>query len=118
MKTWTDEDTGLTWITGNRKGTCIDMYINDMNEEEFGGFKDWRLPTKKECISLLDPNKNGSSLMKDIAIKHLKQVDNNYIFKTRSNEYEKIFSFFYGSDSRFYPNCSPTIRLVRGKIKR
>ena len=36
-------------------------YIDDINRQDFGGFSDWRLPTLKEAMSLMEPagNQNG-----------------------------------------------------------
>lgn len=61
----TDQSTGLIWqqagsanqMTWNEAKT----YIQQLNQEEFAGFTDWRLPTVEELASLLEfQKKNGN----------------------------------------------------------
>lgn len=61
-----DNVTGLIWEVKTNKGDihdwqggyswndATDVFIAQLNAEQFGGFSDWRLPTKKELIYLVD----------------------------------------------------------------
>ncbi len=58
-----DHATGLTWQQGGSKN---DMPFNDaashirqLNAKNYGGYKDWRLPTLEEAMSLMEPKKHG-----------------------------------------------------------
>ncbi len=75
--TITDQTTGLTWakqsddasITdkdilyswtathpdGRRTGTLFSMYLAALNASDFGGHRDWRIPTDAELRTILDP---------------------------------------------------------------
>ncbi len=63
--TVTDMVTGLMW---QRQGTDLLSYrklikeLNLLNQKQFGGFSDWRLPTIDEALSLLIPDKNAHSM--------------------------------------------------------
>ncbi len=59
--TVTDLATGLMW---QREGVDIMSHrmfcreIDRLNEEQFAGYSDWRMPTMAEALSLLEPEKN------------------------------------------------------------
>ncbi len=62
-----DHTTGLTWQqTGSLKRYVnIEKYIRELNHQNFGGHKTWRLPTLEEAMSLIKPQKNHSDLYID-----------------------------------------------------
>ncbi len=58
-----DQATGLMWQQGGSK-RALRMgiaekeaweYVNELNQQAFGGFTDWRLPTVEELASLMEP---------------------------------------------------------------
>lgn len=58
-ETVTDLATGLMWQKGGSSkafgdGTRVKNFMEDLNENRFGGFADWRLPTLEELASLLE----------------------------------------------------------------
>lgn len=56
-----DKTTGLTWQqSGSEKTMNYDdaqYHINKLNQDKYGGFTDWRLPTLEEAMSLMEPQK-------------------------------------------------------------
>lgn len=54
---WTQRDSYQNlkeWINWNH----AQNYIRDLNEKKFGGYSDWRLPTRKELSSLYDESQS------------------------------------------------------------
>jgi hypothetical protein len=58
-----DEATGLTWqISGSENSMNFEKaeaYVRKLNAEKYAGYDDWRLPTLKEAMSLMEPKKHG-----------------------------------------------------------
>ncbi|MBI4389181.1 MAG: DUF1566 domain-containing protein [Nitrospinae bacterium] len=70
-QTVTDTQTGLMWAKQDayqRKKHWLNWseahaFIDQLNAEEFAGYRDWQLPTKRQLITLYEPGKlNGSQL--------------------------------------------------------
>lgn len=36
-----------------------EKYFDDLNEQNFAGYRDWRLPTLEEAMSLMEPETHG-----------------------------------------------------------
>ena len=56
-----DQKTSLMWQRGGLdigSSRTIQRGIVELNEQGFAGFRDWRLPTMEEAMSLMDPQKN------------------------------------------------------------
>lgn len=56
-----DHTTGLIWQqSGSKllKYDKIQKWIDELNYNRFGGFKDWRLPTLEEAMSLMEREEN------------------------------------------------------------
>ena len=58
-----DHTTGLMW---QQPGSSISMtyanaeeYIHELNQKRFAGYRDWRLPTLEEAMSLMEPQTFG-----------------------------------------------------------
>lgn len=59
-----DHATGLMWQQSGSENSMnfksAEKYITDLNNRAFAGYEDWRLPTLKEAMSLMEPEvKNG-----------------------------------------------------------
>lgn len=61
-----DQATRLTW---QREGSDswleeddLSAYIAGLNQREFAGFRDWRLPTLEEALSVLEPSQENGDL--------------------------------------------------------
>lgn len=56
-----DHATDLTWQKNGSanllKFSEVPGYIDDLNRREFGGHRDWRLPTLEEAMSLVEPQR-------------------------------------------------------------
>ena len=116
--TWYDSNpasnAGNAGFPGN--GTDTEDFINALNDANFGGYADWRLPTIKELSYLVN---NG--------IPHPgPTIDSNYFPKTRSSFYWSAntlsdnnlsawgISFDYGYDNSINKNGRAYVRAVRG----
>lgn len=64
-----DKATGLMWQqSGSEKDMTYDEtrnYIRQLNLEDFANYSDWRLPTLKEAITLLKPEKSNNGCFID-----------------------------------------------------
>lgn len=65
--TVTDHASGLMWQRGGCDLTAVrnvQKYVEELNQQRFAGFADWRLPTMEEAFSLLEPrvNEKGAHL--------------------------------------------------------
>jgi hypothetical protein len=64
--TITDRVTGLIWEKGGSSSALFyraaEKYVALLNEEEHGGYDDWRIPTTEELASLLEGKKNKAAL--------------------------------------------------------
>ncbi len=61
-----DHATGLTWqqsgSDGSRDYAGAEKYILDLNNQNFGGHSDWRLPTLEEAMALMERQENEDGL--------------------------------------------------------
>ncbi len=64
-----DATTGLTWQQSGSDSALTyaeaEKYIDRLNQERFGGFSDWRLPTLEEAMSLMEPRRSSARLYID-----------------------------------------------------
>ncbi len=63
-----DEATGLTWQQSGSTSLAYaqaQAYIDSLNQIQFAGFRDWRLPTLEEAMSLMEPKENAGGLFID-----------------------------------------------------
>jgi len=65
-----DRATGLTWqqgASGTMKYEEVETHVAELNAEHFGGYSDWRLPTLKEAMSVMEPERlNGSLFVRSV----------------------------------------------------
>ncbi len=64
-QTVVDLKTGLMWQSGGLDINSIRKIrreIHAINEEGFAGYKDWRLPTMEEALSLMEPRRNAKGV--------------------------------------------------------
>ena len=63
-----DHTTGLTWQRSGSDQRPFERgkeYIQSLNDQNFAGYNDWRLPTLEEAMSLMEPRKNDKGLFID-----------------------------------------------------
>jgi serine/threonine-protein kinase len=60
-----DHASGLLWQKSGSDLVSIyeiDSYIIKLNDEKYGGYTGWRLPTTEELLSLIEPEKQSNGL--------------------------------------------------------
>ncbi|MBW1916063.1 MAG: DUF1566 domain-containing protein [Deltaproteobacteria bacterium] len=117
-----DKDNKYTWYDGNPdtnrgnagtfgNGTDTEHFIQALNDERFGGFSDWRLPSREELHSIIDYGTWKPP------------IDRTYFPNTVVTEYwtgDGIMDYAWIMDSVIgYSNCydksgSYSVRAVRG----
>ena len=89
-KTVKDEVTGLTWQKTYDSGTyywaSIQTVVDNLNNQNYGGFNDWRVPTIQELYSLWDASVGWP------------YIDTDYFDIIYSNEQELSHAIFWSSD--------------------
>jgi len=64
-----DYSTGLTWQQFGSPKSIIyadaEKYIQELKQEKYAGYTDWRLPTLEEAMSLMEPSKKNGDFYID-----------------------------------------------------
>lgn len=70
-----DENSGLVWQQGGSEQPIesykAEVYVAKLNQINFGGYSDWRLPTLEEAMTLMEPYLNPQELHIDPIFKGL-----------------------------------------------
>jgi hypothetical protein len=89
-KTVKDEVTGLTWQKTYDSGTyywaSIQTVVDNLNNQNYGGYSDWRVPTIQELYSLWDASVGWP------------YIDTDYFDINYTNEQELSHAIFWSSD--------------------
>ena len=89
-KTVKDEITGLTWQKSYDSGTyywaSIQTVVDNLNNQNYGGYSDWRVPTIKELYSLWDASVGWP------------YIDTDYFDITYTSEQELSHAIFWSTD--------------------
>jgi hypothetical protein len=120
-----DRDNTYTWCdtnpdtNGGDQGTCgaatdTEDFINALNSAGFGGYSDWRMPTLKELVTLLDYSTLNPSI--DTAI-FPNTVSFEYWSSTTdagdTNDAWRLY-FYNGNDNVVPKSTNHYVRAVRG----
>ena len=120
-----DKDNKYTWYDGNPEtnggvagtpgnGTDTEDFINALNSVNFGGYSDWRLPSRKELRSIIDYRTYNPAI--DTAY-FPNTVSSNYWSSTTYAYYRYgawLVSFSYGYfGNAFSKSYSHYVRAVR-----
>ena len=113
--TWCDP---VTATNGGDKGDCVttnntESFIKQLNDANFGGHDDWRLPTMKELLSLVDYK--GSVLAIDPVFATTTQAGSYWSSTTYEADIRAawVVSFSDGADSGTYKPINTFVRAVR-----
>ncbi len=89
-KTVKDEVTGLTWQKSYDSGTyywaSIQTVVDNLNNQNYGSYSDWRVPTIKELYSLWDASVGWP------------YIDTDYFDITYTSEQELSHAIFWSTD--------------------
>lgn len=121
-----DADNTYTWYDSNPatnggyagtpgNGTDTQDFIAALNNQNFGGFSDWRLPTRKELRSIVDYGRYDPSVHSAYFIN---MVAANYWSSTsRANGTNSAWNvyFYYGFDDSSPKSNSRYVLAVRGE---
>ena len=117
-----DNVTGLIWevkTAANRDSTYTwtgaFAYVDSLNASNFGGFSDWRLPSRKELRSIVDHGRYNPS----INTAYFTNTKASYYWSSTTHashtDYAWSMYFYYGSDYSHSPkSLIYYVRAVRG----
>ena len=92
----------------------IDMYITKLNQSEFATYKDWRLPTVEEAMSIMESEKNENNL-------HINSIFDSFpnIIWTSDISHSSINWVVKFNDGfcDYYSFYDASIKAVRNEIK-
>ena len=111
-----DKTTGLIWQQEG-SGTYLDyasarQRIRELNRKRYAGYKDWRLPTVEEAMSLMEPKKTSNGLF----INPLFGRNQIWIWtadQLKSKSWAWVVDFKYGECLRYNPGNGSYVRAVR-----
>lgn len=115
-----DHATGLMWQQFGSDGfmtyrKAMD-YIRKLNDEQFAGYSDWRLPTLEEAMSLMETTEKDGYLFFDLMyIDQLFDQTQRWIWTSDlyDNTSAWMVTYYYGLCSKFYISDNCYVRAVR-----
>ena len=129
-----DADNTYAWYDSNpqtnggvagayNNGRNTEVFIADLNAAEFGGFNDWRMPSKLELktIAMYGPHSPGAAINEDF-FPNAQYNSNEYYWSKNSyaanTNYAWHVGFYDGSDDNIYcgtkNHYAHYVRAVRG----
>ena len=117
--TVTDEKTDLVWQKEQapERITWLEAqeYVQQLNEAEFAGHNDWRLPNNQELTSLMLTQENSKRLFLDPIFGSQRCF---WSADTRGHHVACYIDFYYGGVYRFEENyVNHSVRAVSGTMK-
>ncbi|MFC1856590.1 DUF1566 domain-containing protein [Thermodesulfobacteriota bacterium] len=123
-----DKDDLYTWCdnnpdtNGGNAGTCgngtdTEDFINALNADNFGGFSDWRLPTREKLRSIVDYGRTSPAISTDYFPNIVASEAGYYWSSTTyagTTGHAWHVGFHYGDDVYFSKSGSYYVRAVRG----
>jgi len=122
---WRDRDTNLYWEVKNSKNRDeslnfeeAESYIDELNSSSYGGFSNWRIPTRQELETLFSREKSEELYIKTPLIKDVvKKYKPIYWSSTESDEkplFVWVAYFHHGYGDYKYKSHSYYLKAVRG----
>ena len=114
--TWCEtEPSGAVGTCGD--GTDTEDFITELNAEGYGGFSDWRLPTRQELQTII----NYSAVLPAIDTNYFPNtMFGEYWSSTRcpesSTEFARAVYFHEGGDGQYGTSAEIYVRAVRGPM--
>jgi len=118
---WTDKNTGLIWEKEHEdityKWDDINQASDKLNEENFGGFNDWRVPTINELKTILLKDKEKGKYIKN-GLKDSTRDGYYWSATTHANNIENAWYVYFdkGYGNGNNKANSYYVRCVRGEI--
>lgn len=115
-----DKATGLEWQRGGSE-TMLNFekkieYVQDLNQHNFAGFNDWRLPTLNEALGLIESERNKDGLYVDpIFDQKPFCLWTNDTFKSDGETRVWFVNFVIGGCFELDITSSCCVRLVRSR---
>jgi alpha-tubulin suppressor-like RCC1 family protein len=114
--TWYDSNPetngGYTGTNGN--GTDTEDFIKSLNESNYGGFSDWRLPSLKELVSIVHHGKHYPATNESYFPKTMSAFYWSSTSDANNTGYAWGVDFNYGLDRYYAKDSSYFVRAVRG----
>ena len=115
-----DAETDLVWQkeTAPERVDWLEakQYVQELNEADFAGHNDWRLPTNEELLSLMLTRENSKRLFLDPIFGSQRCF---WSVDTRGHHVACYIDFYYGGVYRFEENyVNHSVRAVRGELKK
>jgi hypothetical protein len=121
-----DNVSGLVWDVKTEDGSIHDssnvyswedaskIYIKKLNEQSFGGYSDWRLPSVKELTSLINRAKSNPA----VNAKYFPHTESSFYWSNTEMPYVKEYSWIVDFASGYvFSYCQKNkyhVRAVRG----
>lgn len=109
-----DHSTDLMWQQGGSQYPMLydeaQKYIERLNTNNFGGRKDWRLPTLEEAMSLMEPVQKDGILYIDPVFSRTQRCILTSDMESASRDWFVYFDF---GTCRLFSDGSPYVRAVR-----
>lgn len=123
-----DNVTGLIWEVKSDAGgihdkdnryawNVVDSFIDQLNTELYGGYNDWRLPTRKELMSIVDYGAYGPAA----DTYYFQYTMSSYYWSSNDSGYNTTsgicgVNFISGQDSTSNLTDQYYVRAVRGQV--